>query len=138
MRPVQAGNSLATAIQIGNPVSFKKAVNVLKATDGIVEQANESELANASAAVDRFGFFNDPQTGVALAATLKLSRSGAIPASSRVVVVSTAHGLKFIDFKLRFHQKQLPGTDTRLANPPVEVPNDLVAVQAAIDGRLPA
>src|SRR5207248_6797634 len=75
LQPVTAGSTHATAIQIGNPVSFGKAVKALRATDGIVEQATESELVNASAEVDRFGFFNDPQTGVALASTIKLVKS---------------------------------------------------------------
>jgi threonine synthase len=127
LTPVPAGMTLATAIQIGNPVSFDKAVKVLKATNGLVEQASESELANAATSVDRFGFFNDPQTGVALAATIKLTRTGAIPKGSTVVVISTAHGLKFIDFKLHFHN-----------NPPIEIPASVHAVQAALDGRLPA
>ena len=46
----------------------------MKLTNGIVEQVTEAELANAAGMVDRFGFFNDPQTGVALAATVKLIR----------------------------------------------------------------
>ena len=104
----------------------------------MVEQVSESELADAAATVDRFGFFNDPQTGVALAAAMKLARSGTISKSSRVVVISTAHGLKFVDFKLRFHQKEIPQTTPKLSNLPVEVPADVAAVQAAIDGRLPA
>ena len=79
----------------------------MKMTDGIVEQVTEAELADAASQTDRFGFFNDPQTGVALAATAKLARSGAIPKVSKVVVISTAHGLKFVDFKLRFHRKEL-------------------------------
>jgi threonine synthase len=124
---VPAGKTLATAIQIGNPVSFEKAVKVLKATDGLVEQASESELADAASSTDRYGFFNDPQTGVALAATMKLTRNGTIPKGSSVVVISTAHGLKFIDFKLQFHN-----------NPPLEVPASVEAVRAALDRRLPA
>jgi threonine synthase len=135
--PVQAGTTLATAIQIGNPVSFEKAVKVLKQTDGIVEQAGESELAEAAAVVDRFGFFNDPQTGVALAVTMKLKRAGAIPAPSRLIIVSTAHGLKFIDFKLGFHHRQIASTDPKLSNLPIDVPADVRAVRSAIDGRLP-
>ena len=129
---------MATAIQIGNPVSFDKAVKVLKETNGVVEQASESELADAAATVDRFGFFNDPQTGVALAAAMKLARSGTIPKSSRVVVISTAHGLKFTDFKLRFHKRDIPHTNPHLSNLPVEVPADVNAVKAAINGRIPA
>src|SRR5213592_1828723 len=89
LQPMTAGSTYATAIQIGNPVSFTKAVRTLKVSEGIVEQASETELVNATAEVDRFGFFNDPQTGVALAATSKLTKSGAIPAGARVVVIST-------------------------------------------------
>lgn len=135
---ITAGATLATAIQIGNPVSYYKAVKGLRATNGIVEQASETELANASAQIDRLGFFNDPQTGVALAVTMKLARTGAIPTGSRVVVISTAHGLKFVDFKLRFHQGQLSGGDKSFQNLPIEVPSNIDAVRRALDGRLPA
>jgi threonine synthase len=138
LQPITAGSTYATAIQIGNPVSFAKAVRALKASEGIVEQASETELVNAAAEVDRFGFFNDPQTGVALAATIKLTQSGAIPADASVVVISTAHGLKFADFKSRFHQGQISGANSELQNPPIPVPADVKAVRAAINGRLPA
>src|SRR6266699_4492126 len=134
--PVTAGSTHATAIQIGNPVSFGKAVKALRATDGIVEQASESELVNASAEVDRFGFFNDPQTGVALAATIKLVKARVIPASSRVVVISTAHGLKFAYFKTQFHQGRLSEVNPSLQNLPINVPADVNAVRAAVDGRI--
>jgi threonine synthase len=138
LEPVTAGSTHATAIQIGNPVSFGKAVKALRATDGIVEQASESELVNASAEVDRFGFFNDPQTGVALAAAIKLVKSRVIPASARVVVISTAHGLKFAEFKTKFHQGRLPEVNPSLQNLPINVPADTDAVRKAIDGRIPA
>jgi threonine synthase len=134
--PIVAGSTLATAIQIGNPVSFAKAVKGLRATNGIVDQASEAELANATAQVDRFGFFNDPQTGVALAVTMKLAKTGVIQKGSRVVIISTAHGLKFVDFKLRFHQGQLQGGDSTLRNLPIEVSSNIDAVRAVIDGRL--
>jgi threonine synthase len=136
--PVAAGRTHATAIQIGNPVSFGKAVRALRATNGIVEQASETELVNACAEVDRFGFFNDPQTGVALAATIKLVKARVIPPSSRVVVISTAHGLKFAEFKTKFHQGQLPEANRSLQNLPIPVPAETAAVRAVIDGRIPA
>ena len=110
----------------------------MKLTNGIVEEVTEVELANAASHADRFGFFNDPQTGVALAATSKLVTSGAIPRSSRVVVISTAHGLKFTDFKLRFHRGELVGTSAGLANLPIEVPSNADTIRKVIDGRLPA
>jgi threonine synthase len=138
VQPVTAGSTYATAIQIGNPVSFGKAVRALRATNGIVEQTSEAELVNATAEVDRFGFFNDPQTGVALASAIKLVKSRVIPPSSRVVVISTAHGLKFAEFKTRFHEGSLPEVNSSLQNLPVNVPADVAAVRAAIDGRIPA
>jgi threonine synthase len=138
LRPVPAQNTMATAIQIGNPVSFQKAVRVLRATNGIVEQATEAELANAAASVDRYGFFNDPQTGVALAATIKLVHAGKIPPASRVVVISTAHGLKFADFKTKLHERQITGIDASLPNPPIQLPADPESVRKAINGRIPA
>jgi threonine synthase len=138
LESITAGKTHATAIQIGNPVSFGKAVKALRASDGIVEQASETELVNACAEADRFGFFNDPQTGVALAVAGKLVQSRMIPQSSRVVVISTAHGLKFAEFKTRFHQGQLPEVNPLLQNLPIPVPADTSAVWAAIDGRIPA
>src|SRR5215471_14346873 len=138
MGPVTAGRTHATAIQIGNPVSFGKAVRALRATNGIVEQATESELVNAAAQVDRYGFFNDPQTGVALAATIKLVNAGVISPASRVVVICTAHGLKFAEFKTKFHQGQLAEVNPSLQNLPIDVPASVDAVRAAIDGRIPA
>jgi threonine synthase len=95
-------------------------------------------LANAAGRADRFGFFNDPQTGVALAATQKLVHTGNIPKTASVIVISTAHGLKFTDFKLRFHRQELEGVEKKLSNLPVEVPSNLDAVRKVIDGRLPA
>jgi threonine synthase len=138
LEPITAGDTLATAIRIGNPVSFPKAVQAMKRTNGIVEEVTEAELSNAANRVDRMGFFNDPQTGVALAATMKLVRSGKIPKASKVVVISTAHGLKFVDFKLRFHRGELPGPSAELANLPIEVPSNPDAIRSVINERLPA
>ncbi len=74
--PITAQPTIASAIQIGNPVSFDKAVRTLKRYDGIVEQATENEIADAAARADRTGMFNCPHTGVALAALEKLARAG--------------------------------------------------------------
>ncbi len=127
--------TLATAIQIGAPVSMKKAIRALKKFDGIVEQADEDELANACALADRHGLFTCPQTGVALAAFLKLVQKNEIKSTDKVVVVSTAHGLKFTDMKTRYHENRLKGINPRFANQPVELSADVEAVQQAIDER---
>jgi len=130
--PLRAERTLASAIQIGDPVSFKRAVRVLKAFDGVVEDATESELANAAARADREGTFTCPHTGVALAALEKLVARGVIARGSSVAVVSTAHGLKFPDFKVGYHQRTLADVTSGLANPPVNLPATLDAVRGAL------
>ena len=133
--PIQAQKTLASAIQIGNPVSFEKAVRTLKQFNGIVEQATEEELADAAALGDRTGMFNCPHTGVALAVLLKLLKAGKIAPSERVVVISTAHGLKFVEMKVQYHKKEL-NFPCHHVNQPVELPARLDAVKAALDRAL--
>jgi threonine synthase len=134
--PVTAGWTAASAIQIGNPVSVHKAIKALTAFHGVVEQASEDELAHAAALADRTGLFADPHTGVAIAALLKLLERGEIRRSDRVVVVSTANGLKFPDWKIAYHRRLLEGVDCRYANPPVEAPASEEAVLEALDARI--
>lgn len=133
--PMQAQKTLASAIQIGNPVSFQKAVRTLKQFQGVVEQATEEELADAAALGDRTGMFNCPHTGVALAVLIKLLKAGKIDPAERVVVISTAHGLKFVEMKVKYHQKQLD-FPVHHANQPVELPASLDAVKAALERAL--
>jgi len=120
--PIAARPTLASAIQIGNPVSYEKAALALQRFNGIVEQASEAELAEAAAHADRTGLFNCPHTGVALAATRKLIDRGLIGKSDKVVVISTAHGLKFVDFKVRYHEMRIDGIESQEPNPAIELP----------------
>jgi threonine synthase len=135
---IPARPTLASAIQIGAPVSAGRALRALEALDGLVEQATEQELADAAARADRHGAYACPHTGVALAALERLAARGAIRRGERVVVISTAHGLKFSDFKVGYHQGTLPGVTSRLVNPSEPVAATLAAVQEAIARRFPA
>ncbi len=135
-KPVKAQTTLANAIQIGDPVSYKKAINTLKNFQGIVEQATEDELANASAQADRTGLFCCPHTGVALAALIKLLKRKEIQPHEKVVVISTAHGLKFPEFKINYHESKLEGVTSQYANLPLEVPPQYDAVKTAIFRKL--
>jgi threonine synthase len=136
--PVQAKPTLASAIQIGHPVSVKKAIRVLKQFSGAVEQATEEELAEAAAEADLTGLYNCPHTGVALAALKKMVRRGEVQPEQRVVVISTAHGLKFTSFKTRYHESQYQGMQCRFANPPIEVPAQYDQVRDALFRSLEA
>ncbi|MDP3937889.1 MAG: threonine synthase [Deltaproteobacteria bacterium] len=132
LEPIQAEKTLASAIQIGNPVSFEKAVKVLKEFDGVVEEATEDELANASARADRAGMFTCPHTGVALAGLIKLIDQGVIKNYQKVVLISTANGLKFPEFKIQYHEGQLDGVTPAHANLPIVLPPDYDSVRRAI------
>ncbi len=130
--PMTAGQTEASAIRIGNPVSVHRAIRALKAFDGIVEQASEVELAEDSASADRAGSYTCPHTGVALAALEKLRARGEIVPGQRVVVISTANGLKFTQFKIRYHEDAIPGVESKHPNRPIELPSDFEAVKKSV------
>jgi threonine synthase len=130
--PIVAQPTLATAIQIGNPVSVKRAIRTLQHFNGVVEQATEQELADEAARADRTGMFNCPHTGVALAVLRKLVERKMIRSSERVVVISTANGLKFADQKAAYHMGTLEGIKPSHRNKPVELPADAKRVARAI------
>jgi threonine synthase len=134
--PMTAERTLASAIQIGDPVSIHRAIRSLRAHDGVVEEATEEELMDASARADRTGMFTCPHTGVALAALIKLRAAGTIAPGDRTVVVSTAHGLKFADTKSAYHGRQLAGLACAQANPPVTLPPDTERVLDLLRDRL--
>ena len=132
---IQAKPTLATAIQIGNPVSAPRAIQALEAMDGIVEQASEQELCDAAARADRTGMYTCPHTAVGLAVLEKLVKRGQINKSDRVVCVSTAAGLKFTEFKVRYHEARIDGVEAGLANPPVKLPPNYKQVLDVINQR---
>ena len=132
-KPVAAQPTLASAIQIGNPVSYERAVKTLQFFDGVVEQVSEDELANAAVRADRTGLYACPHTGVALAVLIKLLDKGVIHRDQRVIVISTAHGLKFSRFKVDYHNQQLESVLEQYPNPPLELPADYEIVRRTID-----
>ena len=133
---VQASRTLASAIQIGDPVSYEKAVQAVTASNGLVEAVSEHELASAAARADLTGMYTCPHTGVALAALFNLVERGTIARSDRVVVISTAHGLKFTSFKVGYHEGKLAEVESDLANPPPYLPADVQVVKETISRKL--
>ncbi len=119
--PVVAGDTLATAIRIGDPVSFPRARIALSETGGTTTSCSEAELVDAMRALDRTGLLSCPQTGAAYAGVRQLRGSGFIKKRDEVVVVSTANGLKFTEAKARVED-----------NKPVLVDASVDAVVAAL------
>jgi threonine synthase len=107
---VQA-ETLATAIRIGHPASWKKAVRVLEATSGAVGDVSEAEMALAKAEIGAEGVGCEPASAVTLAGLKKLVASGFVKSNETVVLVLTGHLLKDPDFTLKFHRGELLAGD---------------------------
>src|SRR5437763_306235 len=111
LRPVQA-ETAATAIRIGNPASWKKAVRVLQQTGGAVEQVSEVEIALAKAEIGSDGVGCEPASAVTLAGLKKLVEQGFVKPDQTVVLILTGHLLKDPEFTLRFHRGDLLDGDS--------------------------
>ena len=133
--PVQARKTEASAIQIGNPVSYDRAVRVLKKYSGMVYEVTEEQLANAAHLADRTGLYCDPHTGVAIGALMQMADEKAVSRKDRIIVVSTAHGLKFSEFKTKYHKAELSGVRAKYANPISELPAVVDKVRAELEKR---
>jgi threonine synthase len=141
LEPMTA-DTLASAIRIGNPASWKKALRVLRETGGEVEQVTEVEIAEAKAEIGADGIGCEPASAVTLAGLKKLRASGFVKPNEMVILILTGHVLKDPDFTIKFHRGELfSGTpDERhaiqtksLQRPPVVLDADLGAVIAALD-----
>jgi threonine synthase len=141
LEPMTA-DTMATAIRIGNPASWKKALRVLQATGGQVEQVTEVEIAAAKAEIGSDGVGCEPASAVTLAGLKKLTKRGFVKPGESVVLILTGHLLKDPDFTIKFHRGDLfAGTtdlnEARQTMPlqraPVVLDGDLRAVIGALD-----
>jgi len=137
---VKAADTVATAIRIGDPVSYDKAVGVVRRSDGAFIASSEQEIMDAKALVDATGVYVCPNSATAVAGFLKARGQGSIAASDRVVIVATAHGCKFSQATIDYHEGRLPGVRPRRANRVIELPADAASLErllASNDGSGP-
>ena len=99
--------TMATAIQIGNPASWRKALHILDATGGAVEQVSEVEIAMAKTEIGSDGIGCEPASAVTLAGLKKLVRSKFVAPDESVVLILTGHLLKDPEYTLKFHRGEL-------------------------------
>jgi threonine synthase len=121
--------TLATAIKIGDPVSWPKALHEVMVSDGMVEKVSEQEIADAKAIIGQCGIGCEPASAATLAGIRKLTASGAIQRDADVVAVLTGNLLKDPDYICRYHTGTLDAPDgsrihPAFGNQPVVVPND--------------
>ncbi len=111
---VQA-ETMATAIRIGSPASWRKALRVLETTGGACEQVSEAELAVAKAEIGAEGIGCEPASAATLAGLKKLVRQGFVRPGEIVVLVLTGHLLKDSEYTLKFHRGELLPDATHVA-----------------------
>jgi len=138
LEPVAQPETLATAIRIGDPVSWPKALHEVRSTGGLVEKVSEQEIADAKAVIGRCGIGCEPASAATLAGIRKLRAAGLMRPGEDVVAVLTGHLLKDPDYIYRYHTGQLvtPRGDrlsSAYANQPVVVPNDPDRIAEALE-----
>lgn len=132
-RPVTEPKTLATAIRIGDPVSWPKALHELTVTNGTVEKVSEQEIADAKAIIGQCGIGCEPASASTLAGIRKLTAAGTIRPDEDVVAVLTGNLLKDPDYIYRYHTGELKDPDggkieAKFGNRPAVVPNDADAI----------
>ena len=138
LRPVTTPETLATAIRIGDPVSWQKAAFEVGSADGIVESVSEQQIADAKAVIGRCGIGCEPASAATLAGIRKLVRAGTITESADVTGILTGHLLKDPDYVYHYHSGRLETpsgyrVQPEFGNPPVTVPNDRAKIAGLLD-----
>jgi len=103
LEPVENPQTLATAIKIGAPVSWKKALRAVLQSGGQIISVSEQEIADAKAMIGRDGIGCEPASATTVAGLKKLVAAGQIVRTDDVVAVLTGHALKDPDYMIRYH-----------------------------------
>ncbi len=132
-RAVPHPDTLATAIKIGDPVSWPKAMRAVACSGGVVEKVTEQEIADAKAIIGQCGIGCEPASAATLAGIRKLTASRLMPHDACVVAVLTGNLLKDPDYIYRYHTGKLEAPDgtaihSHYGNQPTVVPNDPAAI----------
>ncbi len=141
LEPVKGAATLATAIKIGAPISWPKAMRALRWSGGEVEQVTEQEIADAKAMIGRDGIGCEPASAVTLAGIKKMVAAGAVKPDEDVVAILTGHVLKDPDYTVNYHSCSLNFTgrngrklsiDSLYANAFMRVPAEREAIMTAL------
>ncbi|MBN8638453.1 MAG: threonine synthase [Anaerolineae bacterium] len=114
-QPMEA-DTIATAIKIGNPVNYPKAVRALQWTEGVVEQVTDQQIMDAKALIDAQGIGCEPASACSLAGVKKLVENGVIKPHETVVGILTGHVLKDPDATIAYHEGLLDDIESAFPN----------------------
>jgi threonine synthase len=129
LEPVHAA-TIATAIRIGAPASYQRAVRAIRATNGVVLEVSDAEILDAKATVDRAGVGCEPASAASIAGARKLRASGIINHGESVVAVLTGHMLKDPGILQQIHGEH--SIAASVANIPVRISADVVSLARAM------
>jgi threonine synthase len=119
--PVSTPETVATAIRIGAPVSWKKALTAIRESHGTAETVTDEEILSAQKMLARVeGLFVEPASASSIAGLIKLVDNGTIDEGERIVCVTTGHGLKD------------PDTAVKVSKKPVEVDAEISAIEEVL------
>ncbi len=124
--------TIATAIKIGNPVSWKKAMRAINLTDGVVEEVTDQEIMDAKAVVDSSGIGCEPASAASVAGAKKLVESGVIDRDDRVSCIITGNILKDPEATVKYHLSDIEGMKPRFANKPLVIEPEIDALRKVI------
>jgi threonine synthase len=124
--------TVASAIKIGNPVSWRKAIRVIQETNGVVEQVSDQQIMDAKAIVDRCGIGCEPASAASVAGAKKLVEDSVIDPGEDVVCVLTGNLLKDPGASVDYHTGYIEGVQPRFANLPKVIEADLESVEKAL------
>ena len=135
LTPIDSPSTLATAIKIGSPVSWPKAIRGLKRSEGDVESVCEDEIADAKAIIGRDGIGCEPASAVTLAGLKKMVEAGRIDSQEDVVAILTGHFLKDPDYTINYHRGSLTYIDHEAKVKKIEgrYANSFVQAKADLD-----
>ncbi len=125
--------TVATAIKIGDPASYERAVDAIRATHGVLTDVSDAEILEAKAAIDAAGAGCEPASAASVAGVRRLVREGAIASGDRVVAILTGHVLKDPGILQWYHQEAVPPSAS--ANRPIEIAPSLAAVEQVLQNR---
>jgi len=124
--PVDAPETIATAIRIGNPASWQQAEEARDVSGGVIESVTDEQILAAHRVLSaEVGVFVEPASAAGVAGLLARAERGLVPAGARIVVTVTGHGLKDPQWALR----TADGSEVQ----PVRVSADVVSIADALD-----
>jgi threonine synthase len=127
--------TIASAIKIGNPVNYKKAVRAIQWTDGVVEMVTDQEIMDAKALIDSTGIGCEPASGCSLAGARKLVEMGVIQPHETVVGILTGHVLKDPDATIGYHSNTLEDITPTYQNKLLQAGDNLDEIVHLLEGE---